>query len=371
MTAAIGPPLNIPFIDGVFDYSMFSDVQAKRVWRRSDTLQGLQSRIRCPLAVSKLGDPKKKLPGLPLIKLAVFGDQRSPNGSLRHDANLLAVTGCEIEHDAETMPFDAACDRMLTAGICALGYTSPSHTPLAPRWRFLVLFSGPLPPEQRRVMVCRLNGLLGGVLADESFRLSQAFFVGRVHATAQHYRSAIIPGGFIDLRPDLDADALGAQPAVGTGTGAGAVPDEVIADAGLMQVILTGGAGLHDALVRLSSREIGRGLSPRSVETLLASLMEVTPEPQRDQRWRERRGEIPRIVASAAEKFQAGGTTVFRECAKLLMTMWRERRSAESIQDAAHALLAAHGLTGEAAGQLIDQVADWCCRRIVADGARV
>src|SRR5437762_687919 len=37
----------------------------------------------------------------PLIKLATFGDQRSDRGSLRHDANVVAVTGVEGDYDGE------------------------------------------------------------------------------------------------------------------------------------------------------------------------------------------------------------------------------------------------------------------------------
>ena len=52
------------------------------------------------------------------------------------------------------------------------------------RWRVWLPFSKPLPPAQRRRMVNRANGLLGGVLAKESWTLSQAFFIGRVDGVA-------------------------------------------------------------------------------------------------------------------------------------------------------------------------------------------
>ena len=46
---------------------------------------------------------------LPLIKLAIFGDQWSPSGkSLRWDGNVVAVTGVEGDYDGEVMPPEEA-----------------------------------------------------------------------------------------------------------------------------------------------------------------------------------------------------------------------------------------------------------------------
>jgi len=116
----------------------------------------------------------------PLLKLATFGDVRSPRGSLRHDANVQAVWGLEGDHDAGTMePADAA-ERLRTRGITSVVYTSASHSPDAPRWRVLVPLSQEHRPAARRELTERLNGLLDGALSSESFNLSQAFYCGRV-----------------------------------------------------------------------------------------------------------------------------------------------------------------------------------------------
>jgi len=37
---------------------------------------------------------------LPWMKLAAFGGTRTPKGSLRHDANVLAISGVEVDHDS-------------------------------------------------------------------------------------------------------------------------------------------------------------------------------------------------------------------------------------------------------------------------------
>ncbi|MCK1605458.1 hypothetical protein IVB02_29685 [Bradyrhizobium sp. 166] len=68
---------------------------------------------------------------LPWLKLALFGNRRSINGSLRHDANVTEVTGIELDYDDESVAFDDAFKAVSEMGIAALVYTSPSHRP----WR--------------------------------------------------------------------------------------------------------------------------------------------------------------------------------------------------------------------------------------------
>ena len=70
---------------------------------------------------------------LPWLKLATFGEKRSDKGSLRHDENVIAVSGIEADYDAGQIPFADAVEKLLKAGglgIRAIAYTSPSHTPL-------------------------------------------------------------------------------------------------------------------------------------------------------------------------------------------------------------------------------------------------
>jgi hypothetical protein len=102
---------------------------------------------------------------LPLIKLAVFGHQVTPNGSLRHDANVLSVSGVEGDYDGGQVPIQQAAAVLEQAGIEALLYTTPSHTEEAPRWRILAPLSDEAPPERRIHFVACLNGVLEGILA--------------------------------------------------------------------------------------------------------------------------------------------------------------------------------------------------------------
>lgn len=160
--------------------TLFPDIFGKACTQESFTYAGLANFLRNspPEAINKAS--------LPLLKFATFGELRSPAGSLRHDANVTSVTGCEIDYDLGVMPIETAFQELLLAGIEAILYTSPSYTTERPRWRVLAPLSVPIIGtteqlrEGRSRCVARINHVLGGVVAPESFALSQAFYYGRV-----------------------------------------------------------------------------------------------------------------------------------------------------------------------------------------------
>jgi hypothetical protein len=164
--------------------------------------------------IDRTEQPTKPL--LPMLKLARFGGQPSAQGALRNDGNLLAVTGVEGDYDDEQMPVGEAVKRLDNAGIAFIVYTSPSHDPLKPRWRVLCPLATEHPPAARRALVDRLNGILGGGLARESWTLSQAYYFGRVDgAPFELYVGDHEP--CLDDVEELDAGALGFQPGPGQG----------------------------------------------------------------------------------------------------------------------------------------------------------
>jgi hypothetical protein len=144
---------------------------------------------------------------LPWLKLAKFGDKRSPKNSLRYDANVLCITGIETDYDGGVLSLDAAAGIIKTANLQALLYTSPSHTEDKPRWRILLPTSKDLAPSTRAKLVARINGLFDGVLASESFVLSQAYYFGSINSNPAH-QAICTQGNYIDLRDDLDAAAI-------------------------------------------------------------------------------------------------------------------------------------------------------------------
>jgi hypothetical protein len=166
------------------------------------TATALADIIRTATAASK--------PQLPWLKCARFGEQRSDRNSLRHDANVLAITGIEGDCDNKQNPVvdvDAAVRILTTAAVASIIYTSPSRTAAAPRWRALCFLSREYPPANRSRFMARLNGLFGGIFAPESWPLSQSFYYGAVNRNPAH-RVVVIEGTCIDLRNDLDAGAI-------------------------------------------------------------------------------------------------------------------------------------------------------------------
>jgi hypothetical protein len=165
-----------------FLVTFFVDVLGLDLIAEELTLDELADRIKTTAA------PAKEL--LPLLKFAKFGSMRSPptaNGggnSLRWNQNVVETSAVEGDHDTGGMPVAEAVRRLDAAGIAYIVYTTPSHTVAEPRWRAICPFSQPMPPSERARMANRLNGILGGTLAHETWTLSQAFYFGSVDGQA-------------------------------------------------------------------------------------------------------------------------------------------------------------------------------------------
>lgn len=228
---------------------------------------------------------------LPWLKLAAFGNQRSVNGSLRHDANVTEITGIELDYDDGNIAFEDALKAANELGISGLVYTSPSHTPDAPRWRILALTSQPLPPKVRAKLVARLNGFLKAklgadkVAASESFTLSLAYFYGWVtNNRDRDHRAEVIIGDFIDLRDDLtEFEALGAKAADETSAGEsdpfadysnrygpkrGKSDEELLAL--LKQSRATPGKGWREPMLLFIGSTVGKGWSDFQIKSACA-----------------------------------------------------------------------------------------------------
>ena len=104
---------------------------------------------------------------LPWLKFARFGDTRTEKGSLRHNANVRAITGLEGDYDRGEMSLAEAKDRAARAAIAVIIYPSPSYTPERPKWRVLCPFSQEYPPAARDRFMARLSGLFDGIFSRE------------------------------------------------------------------------------------------------------------------------------------------------------------------------------------------------------------
>lgn len=174
---------------GTVTFTVFTDVQAQTCTQQTADWSHFvreieQAREHAGKAV------------MPLLKLATFGDRRTENNSLRHDANLVQVYGIEGDYDAGLVSMTAAADRLRDAGIEAVLYSTSRHTSAAPRWRVLAPLHAPCTPAERRELVGVLNAALGGILAPESFTTSQSFYFGRVAGSP--YQALHVPGRCVD-----------------------------------------------------------------------------------------------------------------------------------------------------------------------------
>ncbi|MBT1511784.1 PriCT-2 domain-containing protein [Bradyrhizobium sp. SRL28] len=179
--------------------TLFADEYAASQNRVDMTLPQLAEHIRFQTAASKMA--------LPWLKLATFGNQRSDKNCLRTNENVLQISGIEGDHDSGELPFDDAVEIIRKANIRALLCTSPSYVPGAKeRWRILVPLSRNREPAVREKFVARINGLLGGYLAPESFMLSLSYLYG--HLEGREHRVEIIDGDYLDLRDDTYAGSI-------------------------------------------------------------------------------------------------------------------------------------------------------------------
>lgn len=186
-------------LDRAIVVTTFTDAEARTAKRHRVTLRSQAANIAARRASRK--------DRLPWLKLAAFGDRPSRKGSLRHNANVIAIDGVEGDHDAGTLTPAEAADRLRAAGIAALIHTSPSHTPKSPRWRVLAPLSRSMSPEHRERLVARLQGVLGGALQPESFALSQSFYYGGVDGGTVP-ETILIDGTALDTLDVLDSGAL-------------------------------------------------------------------------------------------------------------------------------------------------------------------
>jgi putative DNA primase/helicase len=139
----------------------------------------------------------------PLVKFARFGDERSPAGSLRHDGNVVCITGVEADYDGGEVPLATVAAKLKAVGITAILYTSASHTAEDPRYRVLLPFTeayyGP-PAElqaRRALALDKAQAIMGIEFDRSSYTLSQTFFVGQVRH-AEDYETWSNDGECID-----------------------------------------------------------------------------------------------------------------------------------------------------------------------------
>jgi hypothetical protein len=293
---------------------------------------------------------------LPWLKLARFGDTRTDQNCLRHDENVLAITGIEADYDSGAMTIDEACECLTKQCLASVIYTSPSHSVDAPRWRVLCPLSYELPPARRNHQLGRLNGLFRGVFANESWTLSQSYYFGSVSGNPAH-RVEVIEGEPIDHHDDLDAIWLGKP---GASKGAADVDQhasrETREDCELVRRIVTG-EGFHVELCALAARYVGRGVSGETVVELLRGIMLSHPIGARNERWLDRYYGVDELVASAVKKYARAIEESQRALAKLTGRLIHDRHPSEQVRMTVLAEATQRGIEHETAERIITWVA--------------
>jgi len=249
----------------------------------------------------------------PWIKLATFGAHRTVKGALRSDGNLIEITGVEGDYDGELVQPEAAVELLERAGVKALVYTSPSHTPGAPRWRVLAPLSAPHAPADRTRLLARINGALGGLLTAESFTLSQSYYYGRVEGQAD-YRVLVTwddpeDGAFVDELHQLDQIAQGA-PGRAASEGAGGVGGHAIATA--VEAAgrrLRTGDGRRELLKSYIGDKSNRGLTADEIRVLVDDVVSRFFDPSDPVDWSNVNSIITTIEGNdARERAQVAAT---------------------------------------------------------------
>jgi hypothetical protein len=147
----------------------------------------------------------------PWVKLATFGQMRTPKNSLRHNGNVVSISGVEGDYDGEKISMSEGVAMLEKAQVKAIVYSSPSYTDEKPRWRVLAPCSKEHHPSSRNALLARINGALGGILADESFTLSQSYYFGRVQGVEYRIMATfddLDEGSFVDELDELDDIAI-------------------------------------------------------------------------------------------------------------------------------------------------------------------
>lgn len=169
-------------------WTLLKDIQGKRL----EEFDGSTDEFVSYLASVKAPDKKS----CPLVTLVDFGNKKTSSGSLRSNDNVIAINGVIGDYDDGRIKMEEAQKMLASAGIFSILYPTPSNTLEKPRWRAIAPTSRQMSPTEHKRLTGLLNKALGGILARESFTLSQSYYHGDVGTN--DYKVLKIQGKFID-----------------------------------------------------------------------------------------------------------------------------------------------------------------------------
>lgn len=184
--------------------ALFANVYGLTVLRADMSVDDLHN-----MACSETASTKE---ALRLFSYGTYGNKLSAQNSYRWNDNVGQRTGWigDIDNSGGVTlaEVEARCNER---GLACFGYTTPSHTPQAPRLRVGGPFATPIPAHEWATKglryMARINGLLGDILAPESVVLSQGFFIGKVDGVT--FESFVGEGdACLDELDELDSIAI-------------------------------------------------------------------------------------------------------------------------------------------------------------------
>jgi archaellum biogenesis ATPase FlaH len=153
-------------------WTEFENVHGKKIEFYSDDIDNFVAHL------AKAKAPSKEK--CRLLSPVDFGENKSKNGSYRHDANVIGIDGVIGDYDDGMVPIEDAQKMLEANDIIAVLYSTPSSTQNKPRWRVICQTSKTYPTAKHKPLTEFLNRHLGDILAKESFTLSQTFYYGDV-----------------------------------------------------------------------------------------------------------------------------------------------------------------------------------------------
>ena len=304
------------------------------VWLNNSGTKKSQKTQAWPEVCQWLQDqpPAKVKDDCKLIKLAMFGDVRTPlrdNGdgtksgnSLRHNANVLAVTGIEGDYDDGVLTPEQAIEKLEGHNLKAMIAPTFTATPDTPRWRVLTPLSEQITPDERLRYIEVLNGMLGGVLASESATLSQSFYIGvpaGAPYTVLHTFDDSEEGYTLDELDKMDGidqhrQSLKTKKQKANGEAGGS--SDAFDDTDITDWVsdVCSGEEVHPNLIKIAGRLVAKGLTDKDIRAYFAPLADRVEVERGAERGALLRGkELEDAIASARAKGYAP-----REYAELL-----------------------------------------------------
>lgn len=155
---------------------------------------------------------------LPMMGGVLLDRKKSGGVTLKTPVSFTALTG---DHDSGTMSIVAAAELLRRAQIAGAVIETTSSTAELPRWRVVVPVSRPMDAATYGAHMSRLNTILEGCLAPESWVGAQSYYYGHL-AGGREPEGLAVQGEYIDKDMSIKGTPCLVAPSRTGGSGSGA-----------------------------------------------------------------------------------------------------------------------------------------------------